>query len=80
MLNCLYIEFPEHFTWSVQTKSWHHHQHKETIGRILSVHPSKGEGYCIRILLMHIRKLTSSKDLRTINGFTCLTRRDVTNM
>ncbi|XP_071933712.1 uncharacterized protein [Coffea arabica] len=32
-LNCLYVEFPEHFIWNRTTKQWDCRQNKEVVGR-----------------------------------------------
>ena len=70
-LNCVYAQFPEYFRWNQQSKIWEQHKQREVIGRILGAHPSEGERYYLRILLMHVRKPTSFTDLRTVNGRVC---------
>ena len=71
-LNCVYAQFPEYFRWNQQSKIWEQHKQREVIGRILVAHPSEGERYYLRILLMHVRKPTSFTDLRTVNGRVCV--------
>ncbi|XP_073156638.1 uncharacterized protein [Henckelia pumila] len=75
-LKCLYVEFPEYFTWHSDSKEWEPHKKHEVIGRIFSCHPSDGENFYLKLLLMHIRKPTSFRDLRTINGKTFITFRE----
>lgn len=44
-----------------------HEKKCEVVRRILSVHPNEGDRYYLRMLLMHIRKPTSFRNLQTIN-------------
>ncbi|XP_070014065.1 uncharacterized protein [Nicotiana sylvestris] len=75
-LQLLYIEFPEHFVWSVSDKMWSPRQQGYAIGRIVTCHPTEGERYYFRLLLMNIRGPKSYKDLKTVNGKHCSTFRE----
>jgi hypothetical protein len=67
-LKCLYKEFPEHFVWSDKDKIWNERQRCWVIGRIITVSPTEGERYYLRLLLSHVRAQTSFEDLLTANG------------
>ncbi|XP_060212641.1 uncharacterized protein LOC132640178 [Lycium barbarum] len=67
-LNLLYKEFPEHFVWSMTDKMWSRRRQGYAIGRIISCHPTEGERYYLRLLLMNIRGPKSYEDLKTVNG------------
>ena len=41
------------------------------------MHPSKGETYYLRMLLIHIRKPTSFNDLKLIDGYLCAIFREI---
>ncbi|XP_071939154.1 uncharacterized protein [Coffea arabica] len=79
-LNCMYAQFPEYFRWNQQSKIWEQRKQREVIGRILGAHPSEGERYYLRILLMHVRKPTSFTDLRTVNGRVCASFHEATDV
>lgn len=66
-LNLLYKEFPQHFVWSSSYKMWSRRKQRLTIGRIVTCHPTEGERYYLRLLLMNVRGPTSYEDLRTMN-------------
>ena len=38
------------------------------IGRVITANPTEGERYYLRLLLNHIRGITSFEDLKTVNG------------
>ncbi|XP_070025843.1 uncharacterized protein [Nicotiana sylvestris] len=67
-LNLLYKEFPEYFVWSTTDKTWTWRQQRCTVGRIVTCHPTEGERYYLRLILLNVRGPKSYKDLRTING------------
>ncbi|XP_070010148.1 uncharacterized protein [Nicotiana sylvestris] len=75
-LNLLYKEFPEYFVWSSSDKFWARRQKRCAIGRIVTFHPTEGERYYLRLLLMHVRGPTSYKDLLTVDGEPCSTFRE----
>uniref|UniRef100_A0A0V0GJA4 Putative ovule protein n=1 Tax=Solanum chacoense TaxID=4108 RepID=A0A0V0GJA4_SOLCH len=66
-LNLLYKEFPQHFVWSVQYKIWSHRKKRSVIGRVVTCHPTEGERYYLRLLLMNARGPKSYKDLQIVN-------------
>ncbi|PWZ28212.1 hypothetical protein Zm00014a_038889 [Zea mays] len=64
-----YIEFPTKWRWEDKTRSWKPRHAKEgKIGRIYYVHPSTGERYYLRMLLMIVKGATSYEDLRRYNN------------
>ncbi|XP_070010439.1 uncharacterized protein [Nicotiana sylvestris] len=75
-LKLLYKEFPECFVWSVKDRTWTHRQKGCTIGRVVTCHPTEGERYYLRLLLMNVRGPKSYKDLRNVNGEPCNTFRE----
>nr|XP_016436617.1 PREDICTED: uncharacterized protein LOC107762748 isoform X1 [Nicotiana tabacum]XP_016436618.1 PREDICTED: uncharacterized protein LOC107762748 isoform X1 [Nicotiana tabacum] len=75
-LNLLYREFPEYFVWSTTYKMWSRRQQGYAIGRVVTCHPTEGERYYLRLLLMNVRGPKSYKNLRTVNGITCGTFRE----
>ncbi|XP_019238957.1 PREDICTED: uncharacterized protein LOC109219012 [Nicotiana attenuata] len=75
-LNLLYKEFPEYFVWSKQYKMWTRRQQGTVIGRIVTSHPTEGERYYLRLLLMNIRGPKSYQHLLTVNGICCSTFRE----
>ncbi|XP_075099108.1 uncharacterized protein LOC107798197 [Nicotiana tabacum] len=75
-LNLLYQEFPEHFVWSSTEKMWTPRKQRHAIGRVVTCHPTEGERYYLRMLLMNIRGPKSYKDLLTVNGERCSTFRE----
>jgi len=75
-LNLLYKQFPQYFVWSSSHKVWTRRQKRCAVGRIVTCHPTEGERYYLRLLLMHIRAPTSYKDLLTVDGERCTTFRE----
>lgn len=67
-LNCTYTEFPDHFVWRPNEKSWKTRERGHSIGRINVAHPSEGERYYPRILLYKVRGPLSFDDLKCCNG------------
>ncbi|CAN6679398.1 unnamed protein product [Malus baccata var. baccata] len=64
----LYREFPERFRWSQRDKLWSERMNNhKVIGRIYAVSSNEDEKFYLRILLNHVRGLTSFDDLRTVN-------------
>lgn len=67
----LYREFPEHYCWNRNSKSWRRRiSHKKVIGRIYTVSPSEGERFYLRVILNHVKGPTGFQDLLTVNGIT----------
>ncbi|XP_059291269.1 uncharacterized protein LOC132044772 isoform X2 [Lycium ferocissimum] len=75
-LNLLYKEFPQYFVWSTTDRMWTRRIQGNVIGRIVTCHPTEGERYYLRLLLMNIRGPKSYEDLRTVNGRCCSTFRE----
>jgi ATP-dependent DNA helicase PIF1 len=68
-LKLTYQDFPERFKY--EKHMWSERQkHSDTIGRIVSLHPSTGDVFYLRMLLCndHCIGKTSFKDIRTINN------------
>ena len=64
-----YIEFPSKWRWEERTRSWRPRGTKEgKIGHIYYVHPSLGERYYLRMLLLTVKGAQSYEDLRKHNG------------
>nr|XP_009796607.1 PREDICTED: uncharacterized protein LOC104243152 isoform X3 [Nicotiana sylvestris] len=49
-------------------KMWTPRKQRYAIGRVVTCHPTEGERYYLRMLLMNIRGPKSYKDLLTVNG------------
>ncbi|KAL5572066.1 hypothetical protein UlMin_021663 [Ulmus minor] len=64
----LYKQFPEHFVWSKRDKLWFPRKKHYAIGRVVTANPTEGERYYLRLLLNHIRGITSFEDLKIVNG------------
>ena len=76
----LYNELPTYYTWNSGSRKWLRRRQgashgsvagvrmSKAIGRVYSVHPSKYETYCLRLLLHTVRGPLSYRDLRTLNG------------
>ncbi|XP_027167892.1 uncharacterized protein LOC113767888 [Coffea eugenioides] len=67
-LKLLYKQFPEFFVWKPAKKRWSRRKQRRVIGRLVSVSPTEGERYYLRLLLTHVRAPTSFDDLLTVNG------------
>jgi hypothetical protein len=72
----LYRDFPTYFVWNAHKKIWTRRKKQIVIGRIVTVNPSEGERYFLRILMNHIRGSISFEDLRTSHGVTVSTYRE----
>ncbi|KAG5598903.1 hypothetical protein H5410_030273 [Solanum commersonii] len=77
-LNLLYREFLEFFVWSTSYRIWTHRKQRNVIGRIVTCHPTEGERYYLRFLLINVRAPKSYQDLLTFNGEYCTTFREST--
>ncbi|XP_022851655.1 uncharacterized protein LOC111373369 [Olea europaea var. sylvestris] len=64
----LYRDFPTHFVWNATGKTWTPRKQHIVIGRIVTVNPSEGERYFLRVLLNHIKGPTSYDSFKTLNG------------
>ncbi|XP_022883704.1 uncharacterized protein LOC111400528 [Olea europaea var. sylvestris] len=72
----LYRDFPTHFVWNATRKTWTPRKQHIVIGRIVTVNPSEGERYFLRVLLNHIKGPTSYDSFKTLNGVTVNTYRE----
>ncbi|XP_075074829.1 uncharacterized protein LOC142162380 [Nicotiana tabacum] len=61
-------EFPEYFVWSFKEKMWTRRKQRNVIGRVLTCHPTEGERYYLRLLLMKVRGPKSYQDLCKVDG------------
>ncbi|XP_060202830.1 uncharacterized protein LOC132631247 [Lycium barbarum] len=75
-LSLLYKEFPQYVVWSTSDRMWTRRIQGNVIGRIVTCHPTEGERYYLRLLLMNIRGPKSYEDLRTVDGRCCSTFRE----
>ncbi|XP_027124045.1 uncharacterized protein LOC113756002 [Coffea eugenioides] len=76
-LNCLYRDFPEFFVWKPKTKTWTRRKRRTVIGRLVTVSPTEGERYYLRLLLSHVHAPMSFEHLLTVNGKIALSYREV---
>ncbi|XP_071914150.1 uncharacterized protein [Coffea arabica] len=67
-LKCTYSEFPQFFVWKADKRMWKIREQGDSIGRIVTAHPTEGERYYLRLLLTKVRCPTSFFDVRTFNG------------
>jgi hypothetical protein len=64
-----YFEFPSKWRWDEKTRSWRPRLARESkIGRLYYVHPSAGERYYLRMLLLTVKGACSYEALRTFNN------------
>ena len=62
-----YCDFPTKWTWLASKKQWIPKTSSYRIGRIYSVHPTTGELFYLRMLLMVVKGAMSYTDVRTSN-------------
>jgi hypothetical protein len=66
-----YLQFPSKWKWDKKDRIWEkRHQRQGKIGCLHYVHPSTGEQYYLRMLLLSVKVATSYEDLRFHNN-TC---------
>ncbi|KAL4564801.1 hypothetical protein LXL04_028872 [Taraxacum kok-saghyz] len=65
---CLYKDFPKHFTWNNTDRLWNPRKIGSTVGHLASANPAEGERYYLRLLLCHVTGPTSFEDLYTFNN------------
>ncbi|KAM0879748.1 hypothetical protein ACQ4PT_034029 [Festuca glaucescens] len=63
-----YCDFPTKWSWVAETKKWVRRKRSDRIGRVYYVHPSTGELYYLRMLLMLEKGAKCYADVRTYNG------------
>jgi hypothetical protein len=71
-----YCEFPKEQTWEPSSRVWRPRTPAPKIGRIYYVHPTAGELYYLRMILMIVRGAQSYADVRTYNGIVYSTYRE----
>ncbi|XP_027120568.1 uncharacterized protein [Coffea arabica] len=69
-LKCLYRDFPQYFVWAPAKRAWSERSRRKVIGRLVTVSPSEGDRYYLRLLLSHVRCPTSFDDLLAVDGQT----------
>ncbi|KAM0832332.1 hypothetical protein ACQ4PT_064970 [Festuca glaucescens] len=63
-----YCDFPTRWSWVAESKKWVRRKRSDKIGRVYYVHPSTGELYYLRMLLMLVKGAKCYADVRTYNG------------
>jgi hypothetical protein len=64
-----YIQFPSKWKWESDSRKWmRRRQNQGKIGRLHYVHPSAGERYYLRLLLLSVKGARSFEDLRSHRG------------
>ncbi|KAM0874511.1 hypothetical protein ACQ4PT_037356 [Festuca glaucescens] len=63
-----YCDFPTRWSWLAETKKWVRRKRSDRIGRVYYMHPSTGELYYLRMLLMLVKGAKCYADVRTYNG------------
>lgn len=71
-----YCQFPSKYTWNATDKVWRRRRRGTKLGRLRYVHPSTGETFYLRMLLMVVRGAKSYEDVRTYEGITYSTFRE----
>ncbi len=71
-----YCEFPREWSWEPSSRTWRERTPAPKIGRIYYVHPTAGELYYLRMLLMIVRGAQSYADVRTHNDIVYATYRE----
>ncbi|XP_013745491.2 uncharacterized protein LOC106448109 [Brassica napus] len=63
-----YIQFPEHFVYHSDNKTWTPRKQGAAIGRLVYVPPTAGDKYYLRILLNVVKGAFGYDDLYTVGG------------
>jgi hypothetical protein len=71
-----YCDFPTKWSWVAENKKWVKRKRSDKIGRIYYVHPSTGELYYLRMLLMLVKGAQCYADVRTYNAVVYETFKD----
>ncbi|XP_062193516.1 uncharacterized protein LOC133896896 [Phragmites australis] len=74
-----YCEFPSKWRWDETSRAWKPRQIGTKIGRLYYVHPSVGERYYLRMLLMVVKGAQNYDDVKTHNGVTYATFKEACN-
>ncbi|KAL4559204.1 hypothetical protein LXL04_031338 [Taraxacum kok-saghyz] len=75
-LNLTYVQFPDFFVWKADKRVWSPRKSGTSVGRIVIAHPSEGERYYLRILLLKVHCPKSFSDLKIFNGVRVSTFRE----
>ncbi|CAN6894479.1 unnamed protein product [Brassica oleracea] len=62
-----YVQIPEYFVWNNSAKVWTERKKGKTIGRVVTVHPSAGDRYYLRVFINKIKGPRSYDELKTYN-------------
>jgi hypothetical protein len=71
-----HCDFPTEWSWHSSDRLWQKRTPCHKIGRMYYVHPTAGELYYLRMLLMIVKVATSYVDLRTFSGTVYATFRE----
>jgi hypothetical protein len=63
-----YCDFPKKWTWVASDRLWRKRASCDKIGRMYYVHPTAGELYYLRMLLLIVKGATNYADIRSFNG------------
>ena len=63
-----YCDFPKKWTWDASDRCWRKRTPCKKIGRMYYVHPTTGELYYLRMLLMIVKGATNYAGVRTFNN------------
>jgi hypothetical protein len=66
--NLTYCDFPKEWTWVATDRYWRKRVRCAKIGRMYYVHPTAGELYYLRMLLMIVKGAKNYADVRTFNN------------
>jgi hypothetical protein len=78
--NLTYCDFPSKWRWNDQVRTWERRQKGAgKIGRIYFVHPSCGERYYLRMLLLTVKGATSYESLQMYNDISYSTFKEACN-
>ncbi|XP_074322869.1 uncharacterized protein LOC141659841 [Apium graveolens] len=75
--NFTYADFPSNFTWVPSSERWKLRQRGDVVGRLTEVHATNGELLYLRMLLLRKKGCLSFSDLKTVDGVTYDTFKDV---
>ena len=63
-----YCNFPKEWSWDASQRSWRKRTSCDKIGRMYYVHPTAGELYYLRMLLMIVKGAKNYADIRTFEN------------
>ncbi|KAF8090552.1 hypothetical protein N665_0473s0004 [Sinapis alba] len=65
-----YVQIPEYFVWNNATKVWSERKRGRCIGSVVTIHPSSGDRYYLRILINKSKGPRSYAELKTYKNVT----------